>query len=241
MDKNRGLISKSNSIQNINNKISIVDEFVNSRYILVYQYAKKIYSLGLNVTCIHQKDNEDNKFAKDKLKHPSHEYKHFGSKRQSEIEFRSYDWKNSVGLGTIAGFNKLVVIDIDNCPTKKILNSIMNELDLPEDYPWIVASGSRSGFHIYLSVEKPSNLAGNQVVTSYEPNDRFRSDFEKIELLWNTHVVLPPSLHKSGNSYSFLNSFPTISPIIIDSNLLISTIDKFVRKESKKNGTGYII
>jgi len=36
--------------------------------------------------------------------------------------------------------------------------------------------------------------------------------FEKIEFRWSNHLVLPNSLHQSGNSYAFLNGLPISEP-----------------------------
>ncbi|MDA8972424.1 bifunctional DNA primase/polymerase [bacterium] len=236
---NKNLIPKNNSLQHIDNKLSIVDQITNSDYIVIYQAAKRFFNIGLNITCIHQIENEHNKLVKDKLKHPCHEYKYLSFKRQTEAEFKSYDWKKSVGLGSVCGFNNLVVIDIDDCHNKNFLNLLLSRLGLPENYQWVVQSGSRAGFHIIILAKKPTNLSKNQVVTTYEPTEKLKPVFGKIELLWNTHVVLPPSLHKSGNNYSFLNSIPDSEPVKISTDKLVSTIEIFVNVETKKNGEGY--
>ena len=44
------------------------------------------------------------------------------------------------------------VIDIDGAEDYEIVENILNELELPERYSWVIQSGSGEGFHIYIRV-----------------------------------------------------------------------------------------
>ena len=112
----------------------------------------------------------------------------------------------------MTGCNSLLVIDIDGCTDYKLLNKTLDELELPISYEWVMTSGSGSGFHIFVYADKfniqsdgDGEVTGEHVVTSFMPNDGYLQRFDKMEFLWKTHVVLPPSLHHTGNRYEFLN------------------------------------
>ena len=112
-------------------------------------------------------------------------------------------------------------------------------MGLSEDYEWVSISGSQKGFHIIIRVTKFPNLDTDEVVSTYSSNKIFINDFEKIELLWKTHVVLPPSKHKSGGYYQFLNGIPQNSPKIIDLSKIQNLIDLFLDRSSEIIGKSY--
>ncbi|WP_426065234.1 exonuclease domain-containing protein [Flavobacterium sp. DSP2-3-1] len=179
--------------------------------------ANHLLKLGLNITCIANYITEYNFYDANILKGPYHEWEHLKNEKQSKEELNSYDWENSVGMGTIAGYNNLHVLDIDGCSSYDFVEDLLVILGLPTYYEWVVRSGSQDGFHIYFYSELLTKLQEDQVASTYPPNLDNIGLFEKIELLWRTHVVLPNSLHKSGAQYSFTNcKFPKSIPTIID-------------------------
>ena len=117
------------------------------------------------------------------------------------------------------------------------IQSCLKLLGLPADYAWVIKSGSHNGFHIII---KAKDIEGFNIDTlSYSPNSNFRpSDdyrevaggeaFLRMELRWNDYLVLPPSLHSSGNLYEFyFNKIPTSVPSEVSIDSLNKLIDYF--------------
>lgn len=175
-------------------------------------YATHYYKLGLNVTRMGNSLNVHNFYNKNLLKTPDHSFKNWFSQRQSIEEFNEIDWSQATGVGTTAGYNRLVTIDIDGTNDYEFLESILKLLCLPKNYEWVTVSGSKNGFHILVFTDKFFTTTENEVVTTFKPNSEYDNRFEKIEFLWHTNVVLPPSLHNSGNYYNFLNCKFPLSP-----------------------------
>lgn len=179
--------------------------------------AKHLHKLGLNVTCITNYITEENFYDANILKGPYHKWHHLKDSRQTIEELTNYDWDNSVGLGTVAGFNSLHVLDIDGCSNFMFIEDLLKILGLPKYYEWVVRSGGLDGYHIYFYSDILEELEEDQVATTYCSNQENTALFDKMELLWSTHVVLPNSIHKSGSKYSFSNSkFPQSKPKQID-------------------------
>ena len=179
--------------------------------------AKHLSKLGFNITCITNYVTEHNFYDANILKGPYHKWNHLKKNKQSQKELESYDWDNSVGIGTIAGFNNLHVLDVDGCSNYEFIEDILKILSLPKHYQWVVKTGSLDGYHIYFFSDHLEVLEEDQVASSYPPNLDNTALFEKMELLWNTHIVLPFSLHKSGSEYSFVNcKYPMQKPEFID-------------------------
>lgn len=200
--------------------------------------AYHLYKLGLNITCITNYITEHNFYDANILKGAYHEWKHLKKSRQLLNELNEYDWENSVGIGTVAGFENLHVLDIDGCSNYDFIEDLLIILGLPKYYEWVVRTGSLDGYHIYFFSEIIGKLDENQVASSYPPNLDNIGLFEKIELLWSTHIVLPNSVHKSGSKYSFINSkFPKNKPIFIDISKfrIIENLFLNISKIEKKN------
>lgn len=199
--------------------------------------ANHLYKLGLNITCITNYTTEYNFYDANILKGPYHKFDHLKESKQTEEELNNYDWENSVGLGTIAGFENLRVLDIDGCSNYKFIEDLLIILGLPKHYEWVVRTGSLDGFHIYFYSDLNVELIKDQVASSYPPNLDNTSLFEKIELLWKTHIVLPNSLHRSGSRYNFINcKFPKTKPqfIQIEKFKIIETLFLNISQIEKK-------
>lgn len=201
----------------------------------IHLYAKHYFNLGLNVTCIGERINEYNFYYRNLLKSPNHAYYHLYKNRQTDDELNSYDWSNAVGVGCASGFNNLTVIDIDGCNDYLFLEEVLQKLKLPKYYEWVVESGSKNGFHIYIFCEKFNFLNEKQVVTILPPKDEYIDRFCKIEVLWQTNVVLPPSIHKSGSHYSFTNcKIPRKTPLFCGSQNLHDFFHFYTKFDPKK-------
>lgn len=203
-------------------------------------FANHYFGLGLNVTCISNHINEHNFYCRNILKTPNHKWKHLFTTRQLKTEFENYGWDTATGVGSVTGFQKLRVIDIDGCSDYDFLDEVLALLELPANYEWATLSGSKNGFHIFINSNKFSFLEENQVVTTFPPKEEYKHTFEKVEVLWNTHVVLPPSIHNSGNSYSFINcKYPKALPQVVKQRIVSKFIDTYLQAEKKIIGRGY--
>lgn len=239
-------ISKLGNLLKLTNKI-IIDEKAKK----IQLYAKQFYSLGLNVTCVSNHINEHNFFSRNILKSPNHKWKHLLMQRQSLEELESYDWENATGVGCITGVDNLRAIDLDGCSDFGLLEKVLESLGLPLNYEWVVQSGSKNGFHIIFKAEKFDYLEENMVVTTFPPNSKHKHLFEKAEILWNTNLILPPSIHNSGQSYEFINcEIPKNAPLEVRHGEnrrwkyrlrlgILNFIEKFLDVEKINIGEGY--
>lgn len=202
--------------------------------------ANKYKEFGFNVSCITNKPNEYNLNSRSFFKTPSHRWVKLFNSKQSTSEIENYDWYNAVGIGTFTNWNDLVLIDIDGCSDINFLKTILRKLSLPENYEWVIESGSKNGYHIYYRGSKIDECDDDDVVSTFPPKQEFEKYLDKIEFLWKTHTVLPPSVHGSGNSYSFVNKdFPKNPPVKINESIIYSFIDSFLDFEEIEGGSGY--
>lgn len=128
-----------------------------------------------------------------------------------EVEWKSYFWNSATGIGVISGDNSFRCIDIDGCSSFDFVIKFLHFLGLNESYSWIVRTGSKNGFHIWIKTEKlPNNLLMNAHAEKlfknagfivFEPKDEYKTIFKRIELRWKSHIVMPPS--KSGYGYYY--------------------------------------
>jgi DNA polymerase III epsilon subunit-like protein len=201
---------------------------------LNYLHGLHYFNLGLNATCISNIVTEHNFYNKNIFKVPCHKWKDLRDRRQTIEELKAYPWDKSTGVGVVAGFNNLHLMDIDGCISQNFLFNILKYLGLPNDYEWVVQSGSLNGYHIYFFSNRFENLKSDDVVSTFPANSKHEYLFDKIEILWKTHAVLPPSLHNSSHEYSFLNCrIPSEKPKWIDINKF-STIENLYLYKSKE-------
>ena len=184
---------------------------------------------GFNISCISKIKNEYNSNSRNFFKTPSHKWNDLFDYEQESSEFDNYDWQNAVGIGTFTNWENLIVLDIDGCTDVGFIKQILKTLDLPEDYEWVVESGSKNGFHIYYNGNYIAECDEDDVVSTFPPKQEFEKYVDKIEFLWKTHSVLPPSVHGSGNKYSFINnSFPKKAPSFVDNEKIYEFINTFL-------------
>jgi len=198
---------------------------------LLYEAALKYNSLGCNIILTSSYLNAYNFTDNNIFKAPSHTFLEFKKRPQTVEDLNKLDYSNAIGIGALIGWNNIYAIDIDGCIDVNVVKLICEMLNLPEDYPWIIRSGSHTGYHILfrcpdkttIAKEKNGNysseyiidnnfiLFGDGSVNAYHPfpNKFF---FSKIEFMWEGNLMLPPSLHVSGKHYSFLNGMPTKAP-----------------------------
>jgi hypothetical protein len=200
------------------------------------EFAEKLYNWGFNVYGVNKELNENNFNDNNKLKAPF-TTANFAD-RQSSNDFNSINWNEMVGYGAFLGYNSLCAIDIDGVIDIDTINLICDKLEIPHNYEWIIKSGSQCGYHILLKcklpIEKISKASVKQINApqetepfefgtidtnayyQYENYYGLKHLFYKIEFKWDGNIILPPSLHQSGNNYIFINGIPNKEPITVN-------------------------
>jgi len=153
---------------------------------------------------------------KGKTKQPLAGWKKWQSQRQNEDHLASMPWDRASGVAVINGPGGWHSIDIDGCDDEQLILELLNHMDLPADYEWVVQSGN--GFHIWFR--------------SDEQSDRTCEEFEcagprckQIELRWSgCYTAVPPSIHPSGAKYGFKNGRPTSGPQPLSSTQVLEAI-----------------
>jgi len=195
-------------------------------------YANYYYHrMGFNVTGISNVKNKYNEFDKNLSKTPNHPWLYLTKNRQDIDIFNSYNWQSAVGIGTVLGYINLRAIDVDGCQSYEFITKTLKMLNLPLDYEWVVKSGSGIGFHIifYSEDHNFSHEAGDPNPNiSFGPNDSNRGIFERLELRWIGHLVLPPS---SLHNYHFANiNIPKNRPKEVSSEQITLFVQSTCRK-----------
>ena len=154
-----------------------------------------------------------------------------------KIVFKSLFWAQATGVGVKSGCNGYRCIDIDGCSSLDLLKNMLSQLGIPVNYEWIVSTGSNNGFHIWIRLDNfPSNLLMNSHTETlfkkagfivFEPNDKYKFIFKRIELRWKSHIIMPPSLSGYGFNYNFVNGLPKNTPISVSEDILINTLNHF--------------
>jgi len=209
---------------NINEKkeiipINLLKEYNNRLFMMAAYYN----TMGMNITSIQGhinctlEDNNKNSF-KEPVGGKKCMIRNLYNKNQTIIELCNIKWEQCTGLGVALGHNKIRAIDVDGTShydQNETIQRFLNVLGLPEDYQWVVVSGSGAGFHIIIEAD---DIEENFDSVAFIPNDdnidRWEGPlFERLELRWRDHLVLPPSIHFSGNNYHFLNELIPKTPI----------------------------
>lgn len=193
---------------------------------------------GMNITQTKWANNQDVNSFKSPYDSNWEEYK---TKEQDLNYILNLEWSDAHGIGLILGYNEYRALDVDGVNLFSLecsygetgfdtfINQFLDILGLPNDYPWVIYSGSGEGFHIIF---KTKDLDESIDSLSFEPNDHYDNGygdslFHRIELRWSDHLVLPPSLHSSSNQYSFRNkTLPTEKP----KEVSITQIDNLLNK-----------
>ncbi len=133
---------------------------------------------------------------------------------QTIEQLKSLSFNNDcTGLGVILN-NDVRCFDIDKCSDIKFVKELISSLGFPGDYEWIVKSGS--GYHIYFICEDFEyfyKTYGNKSSYTFQLKKTYLENAKRLELKWkNCKVTLPPSKHKNGSLYSFVNNDPSQSP-----------------------------
>lgn len=207
------------------------------------------HQIGMNITCIIGcKDSVESFKAPD-----NKDWKEYFSTPQTTEYILGLNWDNATGVGLVLGYGGYRAIDIDeiephimHCVTESngskqsTLSTFIKEcltiLKLPSDYPWVVRSGSGTGIHIIFKTKELDGFDCKSWAFSPLMTDDGNRYFKRFELRWEDHLVLAPSLHKTGGEYMYVNTdFPKTLPEIVeidDINNFINHYSLRVQKES---------
>lgn len=190
----------------------------------LYLYATYYQSMGMNVSPI----------GKSNYKKPVIDnWKRYITIKQDEIQ--NFNWEDSVGIGLIGGFNEYRALDIDELyysyydrrgKIDDFVAKCLAILGLPQDYAWVIDSGSGRGLHIIFRM---NDFEYSEEVYSYSAKRREdRELFKRMELRWKAFLVLPPSQHKEGGKYQFRNNaIPAYKPYYVNNDHVYNLLNYF--------------
>jgi hypothetical protein len=174
-----------------------------------------------------------------KEKRPLIAWEEWQSRKQTIDDIENMDWSNVSGIGVVMGISDLRCFDIDGIENPDLIKELLIDLGLPEDYPWVIQSGSGSGYHIYFIVKIDENnsellnaIGGIKAVYKL----KMIRDGQCHHLEYRSkecQTLLPPSLHPSGGVYNFVNNDPTEAPIEVELQRVISCLKKHCLTEKR--------
>lgn len=144
-------------------------------------------------------------------KRPLTEWKRWCTERQTEDDIKSFNWNAAKGVGIISGINDIHLFDLDKVEDISVIYKVIQILGFPKEYSWTICSGSGKGYHIYFrcSSELPAHLIGRVPSGNYKLKPKDPQLLDHLELRWkDCQTLLPPSMHPSGQPYTFLHNEP---------------------------------
>ena len=234
---NLNIISPLSDLSKVKSKDSTNYQIVHKNFAAILKYMSIYYRLfGMNLTQMKWCESLRNLKS---FKEPINiNWENYKTMEQPLADILNIDWLYSGGIGLVLGFNNYRALDFDinsfsdftfkviydNGTVDDFILDTLKKLGLPDDYPWVVRSGNGYGFHIIFQCED-IEATKNIDSISYEPANKYNEYFIRLELRWADHLVLPPSMHASGNQYRFRNNgLPSCPP----SHLCLSQIDKLL-------------
>ena len=201
------------------NKISFdVNSFRNSWKEKMKLMSMFYYNMDMNIIKV-KGSNSGKKSFKEPFEENGVSLNFLETKRLDKATLVNQSWDNISGLALVLRWNNFQVIDVDEvydpCNIPKMIESYLSLLGLPSNYPWVVKSGSGTGFHIiFISDKIDKDIDIYPFVT--------RNDLCKnLELRTGGILVLPPSIHSSGKNYEFYKKeMPMSFPLRIDTNTI---------------------
>jgi hypothetical protein len=214
-------ILRRSSLNNVNAPIN------NNKFLF---YATLYHHFGINITSIMGKKGDcetylyPDPWGSKEIRHPFKEpadknWKQYFSANQTMQYIQRINWDSASGIGAVIGYNGLRALDFDNITMMdqcggerserldRYVEKLLSILGLPSDYQWVVLSGSGLGIHIIFRTEDLNDFSCSSV--GFIPNKTTKinhEDFERVELRWQDHLVLPPS--RSINYYTLYEEDP---------------------------------
>lgn len=162
-------------------------------------------------------------------------WKHLREERQAFSEITEYYLRGATGIGCVTGSTPVFCIDFDSVPNLSLIDRITEVLGLPMPYPWVSISGSKRGFHVWLRCDSWDWMADDKSAYTYHALDK--SQFDHLELRVKQHTVLPPSMHKSGNTYEWLHDLPDSELATVGEQQLRALLELCQKLEPKPQPT----
>lgn len=146
-------------------------------------------------------------------KGPITPWKDWQSERQSGEEAGAQPWGRASGVSVVMGVGGFRCFDIDGCTDSAVVQAILDALELPRDYPWVVESGSGEGYHVWIRCNAGDVFRNNE---TREPASGYR--FDHLELRWAiVPTVAPGSYHPdTGARYEFWKDVPSGPPATVE-------------------------
>lgn len=224
-------------------------------------FANLYHFFGINVTCIKGKPGDKETYyintgfsieTYHPFKEPSdHNWKSFFGEEQSIDYIQNQDWEEASGIGAVLGYKGLRALDFDclsflspihdyRVKLEIFVKKVLELLELPKDYQWVVRSGSGLGLHVIFRTKDISDFECDAV--SFIPSKKTIEEgtgFERLELRWKDHLVLPPSKSIGYYNYNLLyfpechgyryyqNNFPNYAPIEVEIDNLNNLLNFF--------------
>lgn len=153
------------------------------------------------------------------------EWKQYTTERQASIEV--FDcWHRATGLAIVNGIGDFRSIDFDDVTDIEIIYKALDLLQLPRDYPWLVRSGSGTGFHIWIraAFDLPFPFSDDSVIKLPSKS----GEFDHLELRWKDCVTAaPPTKHNDTHwLYRWVNNDPTDGPEYVTSGAIQNLIEQ---------------
>lgn len=148
-------------------------------------------------------------------KRPLTEWKKWTTEKQTEEDVKSFNWIAAKGVGIISGVNDVHLFDLDKVEDESVVYTVIRKLGFPKEYNWTVRSGSGKGYHIYFrcSTEFPANWISRIPSGNYKLKPKDPLQLDHVELRWkDCQTLLPPSIHPSGQPYTFMHREPDGPP-----------------------------
>lgn len=191
-----------------------------------------------------------------KEKRPLIAWDEWQSNYQTVDDIENIDWSNATGIGGVMGINEIRCFDIDGIENPNLITELLNDLGLPENYSWLIQSGSGSGYHIYFRslIPNPSpkekgieestkgtvqlnlldEIGGDKAV--YKLKMKTEGNCHHLEFrVRDCQTLLPPSQHPSGGVYDFMNNDPIDKPELVSLDTIINCLKKHCIIEQRTN------
>lgn len=136
--------------------------------------------------------------------------------RQTHEDVYSLFSSPHTGIGLVSGIGGFRCFDIDGINNYDVVERLLYDLGLGDNYLWVAHSGSGSGAHIYVrcyeEIQPGTLTSGTSSVYNGDSSD---GSFGHLELRCERcYTLVPPSLHPCGQRYAFplTSDIPTEPP-----------------------------
>ncbi len=192
------------------------------------QIAANFWSFGANVLAIQTGK-----------KKPVGEWQRFLVERETEEHVNSFEWEKADRIGIVNGINDYRNIDIDGNPDIFLVRTVLSNLGLPDDYPWVELSQSGNGWHIWIRSEG-ENVNG---FPQFAENTAsvIHGDIPaggKIELRWKSCQTIVAA---TADSSLWLNGAPKEAPAMVPSERVAGAfLSIAIPKQRKEKPEEYV-